>query len=365
MLPGAIDKELADILDVYEVSCESDGGKFPHVLQDPFCRADFRFARLAHYLPRVLVAVMFVATGCYVNNLSQAWLQKNMVGYYEGHWIPNPNYTNQSVILSDAGFDALPQLGSTDAIYQLTSIHTTAVVLRFLIFPGPCSLRWTVLTRFSLIWGSLWLLRGLVLFSTRLPNPDFTCKHVTDYPENIWLQAYATLPFHPFVSVSAPQVTCEDTLFSGHTVAFTVNMCFLLHYSYLSPWGRFDVICETCLKYIIGICFILGGYYSIIASHFHYSDDVIVGSVFSLSIYFGYHAMIRLVYLRKVHPASLNFYAFLRWMERDAKDLSLWRRRALDNLRNHHSPDCESGKAFFSDPKLSQRFLDYNWLAVA
>jgi hypothetical protein len=343
-----IQRQIDDIKEVYNkkagvTTTEDKSAPFLSVWHDPIGKHDFRPARLRKAAPRFFFALLWGNIGCYVNNLSQAWLQQNIDGYYESRWAPVSKYTNETVILQDVGFEAFTKLNSTAITGQVAFLHTTACVIRFVVFPGPYSMRWTMLTRFGLIWGSLWMMRGISIVATVLPNPDHICIPVIDHPHNIWLQAYATLPLHPFVGVSEPQVTCEDLLYSGHTVAMTVNMFFLLQYSYLSPWGRFDIVAEGPVKWGAGILFCLWGFWGIIASHFHYTIDVLVGLFFACAIWFGYHAMIRLVWLKK-EPTGWGIWAFIRWVERDAEDLFLWRRRALENLKTNLMED-ESGQA--------------------
>merc|ERR1719247_352347 len=175
---------------------------------DPFGWKDFSRENLTHALPRVLFAVGFWIFGVYANNVSQAWLQKTKADYYE------KTYNTTHLVLWDAGFYITPVHPSAQWCDTVAGSIPIIVFCRFCLIPGPYSMRWTIFSRIMLIWGILWFLRGITIIATVLPNPDNGCKPQISFPDNIWLEAWANLPFVFWYH----ELTCQDVLFSGHTV---------------------------------------------------------------------------------------------------------------------------------------------------
>eukprot|EP00928_Gymnodinium_smaydae_P021724 TRINITY_DN18509_c0_g1_i1.p1 TRINITY_DN18509_c0_g1~~TRINITY_DN18509_c0_g1_i1.p1 ORF type:complete len:384 (+),score=39.61 TRINITY_DN18509_c0_g1_i1:151-1302(+) len=322
---------------VYGANGGSDA--FPSFWSDPFCWKDFRLDRLRKFVPRFLFAFLLFLFGMYVNNVSQAWLQQNMAGYYEANWPPNRTLVNHTVRLWDVSFYALPYLNETTTANLFAGAAPVGVLLRFIAIPGPMSLRWEIAYRIAVIWGLLWFCRGITILSTPLPNPDYTCKPKVSFPDNIWLEGLAIMPFVPWYDES----TCQDVLYSGHTVALTLNMLVVFKYSPLAPWTTWVASQHCCsvmsFLNVAGVILLLFGYYSIVASHFHYTVDVLFGAMMTFLVFQAYHWAIRVCWIRTSNRYSL--YPLLRWLERDAKDMQLWRERA------RHSMEGISGGAAF------------------
>mmetsp|Transcript_12430 Transcript_12430/g.31026 ORF Transcript_12430/g.31026 Transcript_12430/m.31026 type:complete len:89 (+) Transcript_12430:278-544(+) len=83
---------------------------------------------------------------------------------------------NHSVILWDVSFKRLPYVRSTKMADMFAGGGPLFVIVRFLVLPGPLSLRWTIFSRLLIIWGMLWCFRGFTIIATPLPNPDYTCR---------------------------------------------------------------------------------------------------------------------------------------------------------------------------------------------
>ncbi|CAE8587673.1 unnamed protein product [Polarella glacialis] len=318
-------------------------GKTPSFFSDPFCVADFRKPALLQFLPRVAAAAAIFAFGLYVNNVSQAWLQQNMAGYYEKNWVPVPP-VNTTVILWDVTFASLPYVKSTKPADAFAGGAPMFVMLRFFVVPGPRSLRWTILCRWLVMWGILWFGRAFTIISTPLPNPDPTCVPKISFPDNIFLEAWANLPIVPMYP---DELTCQDVLYSGHTVALTLNTMVILKYIRTAPWFPSNSStrwCSTSTVFnVLGVVMLLMGYYFIVASHFHYTIDVLVGAVMTVLVFNMYHFIIKVSMLRK-RKSRLCISPFFRWLERPAKDLKCWRRRAAEVLAQlHHDDDIIHG----------------------
>eukprot|EP00929_Paragymnodinium_shiwhaense_P064459 TRINITY_DN32278_c0_g1_i2.p1 TRINITY_DN32278_c0_g1~~TRINITY_DN32278_c0_g1_i2.p1 ORF type:complete len:288 (-),score=35.47 TRINITY_DN32278_c0_g1_i2:19-882(-) len=221
--------------------------ELPSFRSDPFCRQDA--ARLRRELPQLLVALFVYCVGVYTNSVTQAYLQKH------ANW-----FHRSEAVLWDFGFKNFPQL---DIVFIhitwkywsvevnlpdfMAGLATIYLLVRFLVIPGPLSMRWTILRRLLFLSGVMFFLRAFSIVSTVLPNPDSHCKCQIDNRictkedlENIWwfaLQVFVT-----------SAVTCEDVLFSGHTVAVTISLMFVLEYSHKAPWfsSNLDSSGERC-----------------------------------------------------------------------------------------------------------------------
>merc|ERR1719491_1029430 len=122
-----------------------------------------------------------------------------------------------------------------------------------------------------MIWGILWALRGVTIIATVLPNPDSSCIPRETYPRNVWKEAWANMPFVFWDH----ELTCQDVMFSGHTVALTLFTLIYIRYVTWTPWlalsnatARMSIV---CMLKIFAITFMLAGYYVIVSSKFHYT----------------------------------------------------------------------------------------------
>eukprot|EP00401_Gymnodinium_catenatum_P039367 CAMPEP_0117490084 /NCGR_PEP_ID=MMETSP0784-20121206/17369_1 /TAXON_ID=39447 /ORGANISM="" /LENGTH=422 /DNA_ID=CAMNT_0005284833 /DNA_START=65 /DNA_END=1330 /DNA_ORIENTATION=- len=296
-----------------------------------FCLKDFSIDELQKFAPRILVAVVLHIVCLYINNLSQAWLQANMADYYQKRWPPNrmlvadgKMFANETVVLWDLVFENLPYMDGTAYADFYAGALPLVTFFRFVVVPGPFSMRWTVFCRYLTCWGLLWLCRAFTILVTPLPNPDLTCKPSVTFPNNIWLEAWAFLPIDPRYW----ERTCQDVLFSGHTAVITLSVLFFFKYSAAAPWFESTVDASACCSRvtvinIVGCAVLLSGYYFIIASRFHYTIDVLIGAMMTFMVVQGYHYAIRVVWLPS-QPRFRPHNAILRWYELHAKDLNLF-----------------------------------------
>lgn len=288
---------------------------FPSFWSDPFCKRDFTRENLRRHLPRVAVAAVFHVTCLYINNVSQAWLQANIAGYYEDRWVPVHNETGP-LTLWDWTFQTLPYVNTTAPANIMAGIPIAVALIRFCIVPGPRSLRWEIMQRVFVIWGLLWFWRGCTIIITPLPNPDHTCQAYISHPHNIWLEGFEFMPL-----IGHGDVTCQDVLFSGHTVALTMGCFTLMKYTLDAPWSPPPrAIAYHYISRILACTYMLVGYYFIIASHFHYTLDVLVGSVLCTLTFHGYHYFLQAAYAERNIP-RYSFKRVLHWLEHYADDL--------------------------------------------
>lgn len=309
-------------------------GQYPGFFSDPLCLKDFSRENLEKFMPRVGTAFCIFLTGLYINNVSQAWLENNVSGYYENRWMArpgNPYNVTRNVTLWDVVFETLPLLESTKPADTVAGLVPLTMFIRFVILPGPLSLRWTVLCRVMLIWGTLWLFRAFTIWTTPLPNPDPTCVPRISFPHNVFLEAWANLPFVFWYN----EMTCQDVMYSGHTVAITMPMLFLMNYHALSPWfqqGFMLISAQTCFSLTtvfrgMAYVFLAFSYYLIIGSHFHYTVDVLVGVILTSAVFHFYHNKIKVAALSPGNKWPIA--RLLTWMEADSKDLRSWLKKVM------------------------------------
>jgi hypothetical protein len=121
--------------------------------------------------------------------------------------------------------------------------------------------------------GCIFLLRAISILVTVLPNPELKCKiERMDYG----LSAYQVMAGY--------KKTCFDVLFSGHAAAVTL---------YGGIWIYYEK--RRWLKLLI-VPFMIIGYLSLIATHFHYTVDVLYGFIFGTLIFCIYHYMLEEIY---------------------------------------------------------------------
>lgn len=302
--------------DLFVLMEAHDLHKIPSFWEDPIGKQDFTKERLQKALPRVAVAVVLWLAGLYFNNVCQAWLQQHMSKYYDAATLGGVQ--KDYVLLWDMGYKFLPGFSSHWTMEFFAQGAPILCTFRFCVFPGPLSMRWTVLARMFLLWGLLWTLRAVTIVATVLPNPDAECKPHTSYPDNVFMEAAVLMP--PFNNIFS-QVTCQDVLFSGHTVILTLASIMWLHYSHWAPWPEWSnasswaILAFRCMV----ILNMLVGYYCIIASKFHYSADVLMGCLLTIFIFQSYHSSTWFLPSRRVQA----FQKFFEWFEEDAVDVAV------------------------------------------
>jgi len=332
---------------VFAYECDNLGDRdFPSFWHDPFCRKDFSRDRLRRFIPRLGLAMVWYTLCVYVDCVSQAWLQANMAGFYESGWgrskIVNTSseewlekhkgdrvryeartedlYANQTVTLFDMGFILLPAVSSDVYANFFASFSIVMAVVRYFLIPGPMSMRWTIATRALVIWGLLFLIRSFVILITPLPNPYHQCVPEVSFPKNIWMEGLAfILPFW------GSQLTCQDVLYSGHTVCGTMWTLFCMRYMQKAPWFRFglDWSCPRITAHVFGWMWLVWGWYVIIGSHFHYSVDVMLAALLTFTVYSAYHNLIFVVWVRS-SPFDTPITVFIRWFEQHSFDIQQW-----------------------------------------
>lgn len=299
---------------------------------DPFGWRDLQ--NLRRVWRQVLFAWFWMQFCSYCDCLSMAHLQEDPALYLAGHvWRPVPDNrleqvlspddaarAKKSVFLYDVGHHLLPHVDPFWCDVYATSA-TVLFYIRFIIFPGPRAMRWTLLKRLWLHVGFVRLLRSFTIQGTVLPNPDLDCVPRLHSPSNVWIQALWIQ--------SNLDVTCQDVLFSEHTCILALMSMFWACYAYHTPlcphktgarWFEWKdgLTVQICLA-----LFSLSGFAVIIGSRFHYTDDVLL-AVLLCSLFFGlYHAAIRAA---PFHDGIV--WRWLRRFEADSPDMQQWLQQA-------------------------------------
>jgi len=250
---------------------------------------------------QLIVAILIGGSGLYFDCLCQIALQVT--------------YRPNDYVLEDIGFQYLPYLKDSHSCDTILSVIAAITMLRFAIFPGPMSMRITILRRWFISSGILFFIRGFSVTSTILPNPEKNCVSDVTSADSLGMMLEA-------LEVGfLRKRTCADVLYSGHTVNITLCLLVWWNYSHLCPLSQ-----KTYFSYPFGkiittiICLI--GYAIIVMSHFHYTVDVWLGFWITFFVWNYYHEVIK----------SVPFYDspvfnFLTWMESEASDLHYWRMR--------------------------------------
>lgn len=240
--------------------------------------------------------------------------------------------TDTFTTLPDLGFDVLPFVSESWLSDLAVVLLVVLTQIRFSLTPMGA----TIVRRWVFLLGSLFVLRGVSIVITMLPNPLKNCRSTA-------------LDYHPAVAslmiISGQVVTCGDVLFSGHTVNLTLAALVWQTYSHkagvqlckpnlcptcFDPIGAIfckdtpvendagHLVRATTAKIFIWICAIVG-MLTIIATRFHYSIDVFIGFCLCLLLWKLYHYYLITIYIdcEKWHNRVLG------WLERDSEEFSV------------------------------------------
>jgi len=280
-------------------------------MSDPLGLEELR--TLPRQLPQLAFMIVVLFVGIYFNCWAMAYLQMTMGDFYKS-----------DTKLYDLLFQFLPLMSDKSHWCDgIVFILNFGMLARFAIFCGPRSLRLTILRRWMTCFGILFFLRGCTMVCTVLPNPDDTCQPRLMYPDNPQLEAFRLM--------AHLDITCQDVLYSGHTVNITLACCVWVVYSRHSPIfysHRGDLVYfiekRVVPFFFVAVCIL--SYLFIISTRFHYSVDVFLGAWLSLLVFWGYHQAMCIASFRQHRP----FHRFINWLERGAPDLDIWLQTVQD-----------------------------------
>lgn len=181
----------------------------------------------------------------------------------------NHGLEDRNYVLHDGGFLVLPHLANSHLADAFVNIFFVITILAVIFY---CDCTQNALRRMFWIVGFLYILRAFTISLTVLPSP---------YPSCYSQQRYNSPFLTAFKVVLGMHVTCGDVLYSGHTMV--INLCIYL-------WVFYSRIGLRSFLFRIGV-WILGilGMLSIISTHFHYTDDVIIAFCFTWLAIIVYH----------------------------------------------------------------------------
>ena len=226
-----------------------------------------------------LFAFISVYINCILQIITQSYCkEKELIDL--NYWISQGarNITldtlRQKNILSDKGFNLF---------YNLEYLGNIPSDLIVIICVSLTILRWSfdkerklIYHHTMILYGILYLCRGISIFLTNLPNPNLNCISTVN-ENNLFIEAFLVLCTY--------KITCYDLLFSGHTVSLT--LCGMMWYQYTKKENKF-IYNITCT---ITTLIVLLGYFLIISTHFHYSIDVFIGSLLTIFSWIALHQL--------------------------------------------------------------------------
>jgi len=178
---------------------------------------------------------------------------------------------------------------------------------------------------------SVFFFRAFSIILTMLPNPLHQC-HTTIGSSSAWLEGLYILVFI--------RKTCADVLYSGHTVNLTLIGLLFHDYSHVASLTSLDPLAPLCCgvpllskqgellrcttaKVIVWVM-VCVGYLIIIATHFHYSVDVYLGSTLTVFVWRWYHS-----YIRTLHRRKFVLHKMFMFLETEAPDVKLVQERSV------------------------------------
>ncbi|ORX91223.1 hypothetical protein K493DRAFT_304241 [Basidiobolus meristosporus CBS 931.73] len=135
--------------------------------------------------------------------------------------------------------------------------------------------------RFIWVTGFLYLYRGFTIVSTTLPPPK---ECVPIYTSN-----FRDLLTRGSLMIVGADRSCTDNIYSGHTMILTTSLINWIIY------GRFRVLKVYALLHAVA------GYYTVIASHLHFTVDVLLAIFITYAIYIIYYSLVRSAVLKRFH----------------------------------------------------------------
>lgn len=164
--------------------------------------------------------------------------------------------------------------------------------------------------RILFIHGAIFILRGLTVAITILPNPHAGCVATIDRSASVFWNA--------FLITVGQAYTCNDVFFSGHAAAIMLSVLFWLTYA---PERRF--------VFFVALPLAVSGWLTLLATRFHYSLDVFFGIMLAFLAWMVYHVALQ-VHFNHAISTALSVSSRSPW--------SLWRMLIiLDIIEGEHS----------------------------
>jgi hypothetical protein len=202
--------------------------------------------------------------------------------------------------LPDLGHEAFPHLTFVKICDYWLYAFVGCTIVRFSPIFVSKSLSLVMLRRWAFLQGSLFWMRGISVALTRQSVPQEDC--ITTATGNAWIEG--------FYIMTGVHITCGDIMYSGHTAGITLCTLIWTHYS---KGEEFSICCgehrpfitpnldavgdpASCsLTSVVVWALAFTGFFFIIATHFHYSNDVFIGCIITQFVFKLYHYYIKTV----------------------------------------------------------------------
>jgi hypothetical protein len=235
---------------------------------------------LSHWY-KYMAGISFLLIAFYLNGISQVSIEK--------HWMESV----MAPTLQDIGFDLLPELTVPNLPDYMIGVLFLFALMIFVLNVK----RGLIFRRLCVTMGFVYILRFITMSVTILPNPYKKCES-TDIHENIFIGALKV--------VIHKRTTCGDVLFSGHASAMTLFV--MTFHEYASSSFRFNPTPLVVCVWVLGIM----GWIIIISSRFHYTIDVLIAVLVTVTSFKIYHEL-----------ARSDTYHLLEWYESSDHDVLL------------------------------------------
>jgi hypothetical protein len=213
-----------------------------------------------HKLPPFLISLFFLVGVTYAMAITQVAIEDYAVKHD----------LNQSARVFDTLFNILPVARDAHLADYFT-LGFMGVVLVIVLLNRRLGIMVDIMRRIMFIMAVVYIIRTISISITLLPNPFKLCK--SQPVGNYFVEAF-------YILVGAAQ-TCHDCFFSGHSVA----LC-------LVTMTYFDYLNAPLLVRLLIVPATLAGALIIIATHFHYSVDVLFGYMISFFIWKFFHHIV-------------------------------------------------------------------------
>lgn len=251
----------------------------------------FRRVVVPFFTPQTLFAACYLFCTAVWNSACQVMVD-HWTFYEQMHAVEAS--TNE--VLPDIGFYLLPHIKSVHHIAD--TWNAAELVITAAIFLTLHPARAKILKRFCFLQGTLFMLRSVTIVVTLLPNPYKLCVLHPERAESFIAEGLKVM--------GGSRYTCGDVMYSGHSVNMTIMNLVWQEY-YPSSWRSAALV--RSLWWMINI----GGLLMCVTTHFHYTVDVLIGSVLACLLWALYHRTIRYPKLLAYEDGFIG--AFLFWYE--------------------------------------------------
>mmetsp|Transcript_8203 Transcript_8203/g.16559 ORF Transcript_8203/g.16559 Transcript_8203/m.16559 type:complete len:489 (+) Transcript_8203:26-1492(+) len=278
----------------------------------------YSFFSLA-YLSRLFVSLLFLLTTGYLNALSS-----NLAGYRNPQIkIIGPSWAKGTTTLPDLGHDVIGSLTlrflGTSYIdwFELPDIFVsvlgTLTFLLLLLHPR----RLLIIRRICIVFGLLNLMRSFTVIVTSLPDASPECAKQfsstsSSYKNQPLPEAITKSLRRAFLLIIDPSshITCGDMVFSGHTTFLTLTMMAFVEYCRPLTGERSGGGILTFIRHLVRLAW-AAGLISIVGTKLHYTLDVCLAVLITVTTWRVYHHTVRVEKLRE-------HYGWMKWMENES-----------------------------------------------